>query len=254
VERRGVHLYCTNSLSCKPQITARLKHFSSRDAMDIRTLGGQTAAVLVEALSVSRVSELYGLCAEQLAALPGFGQKRAQKLLDELEASKARPLSAFLFALGIPNVGLKTAKDLARVFHTLEGVRQAEHDALVAIPDIGGIVADSLLQFFADPEIAGQLDTLVGMGLAQAQEGEGPASSTFAGKTFVLTGTLPTLGRREAAELIERLGGHCMGSVSKKTDYVLAGENAGSKLDKAESLGVQVIDEATLLSLAENNP
>ena len=247
VERRGVHLFCTNPFSCTPQIAARLAHFASRDAMDVRTLGEQTATQLVETLSVSRIAELYQLTLDELAAMPGFGEKRAQKLLDELEAAKKRPLSAFLFALGIPNVGLKTAKDLARMFRSLDGVRGADRETLVAIPDIGDIVADSLLTFFADTAIAEQLDRLVGFGLAQTQEDAAAVSSAFAGKTFVLTGTLPSLSRRDATERIERLGGHCLGTVGKKTDYVLAGENAGSKLTKAQSLGVAIIDEAILL-------
>jgi len=251
VERRGVHLYCTNSLSCKPQIAARLAHFAARDAMDIRTLGGQTAALLVETLDVTRVSDLYRLTVAQLSDLPGFGVKRAEKLLEELEASKARPLSAFLFALGIPNVGLKTAKDLARVFGSLEGVRAADRDSLVAIPDIGDVVADSLLQFFADPQISEQLDALVAFGLARAQESAGPVSSAFVGKTFVITGTLPTLSRREAQALVESLGGHCADSVSKKTDFVIAGENAGSKLTKALALGIELIDEGALMEWTE---
>lgn len=249
VEQRGAHLFCTNSLSCRPQIVGRIAHYASRDAMDIESLSGKTAAQLVDAFGIATIPELYDLTVERLVPLDRFGQKKAQNLIDALEQSKRRPLSAFLFALGIPNVGIKTARDLARRFGTLDAVRGATREALLAIDDVGDIVADSILQFFQDASIAAQVDALLNHGVAPTEEAAAASASPLAGKTVVVTGTLPSMGRREAEALIERLGGKAASSVSKKTDYVLAGENAGSKLDKARTLGVPVLDEAAFFTL-----
>lgn len=249
VEQRGAHLFCTNSLSCRAQITLRIAHYASRDAMDIETLSDKTASQLIDALHISTIPELYELTPAQLVALDRFGEKKAQNLLDALENSKHRPLAAFLFAIGIPNVGVKTARDLARRFGTLDAVRRADRDTLLAIPDVGGIVADSILTFFSDPSIAAQVDTLLAHGVAPAETKPMQGELPLTGKTVVVTGTLPTLSRREAEDLIESHGGKASGSVSKKTDYVLAGEAAGSKLDKARALGVPVIGESEFLSM-----
>ena len=249
VEQRGAHLFCTNSLSCKAQIKLRIAHYASRDAMDIETLSDRTAEQLIDAFGIATIPELYGITKESLLPLPGFQEKKAQNLLDALENSKHRPLGAFLFALGIPNVGVKTAKDLAKNLQTLYHVRSASREELLAIPDVGEIVADSIRSFFDDPSIAAQVDALLAHGVQPAEEEAGSMDSPIAGKTLVVTGTLPTMGRREAEALIERFGGKAAGSVSKKTDYVLAGENAGSKLDKAKELNVPVLDEAAFLKL-----
>ena len=248
VEMRGAHLFCTNSLSCRPQIAARLSHYASRDAMDIDTFAGKTAEQLIDAFGISTIPELYALSHEQLSALDRFGAKKAQNLLDALEASKHRPLSAFLFALGIPNVGTKTAKDLARHFGTLDAVRHASREELAAIDDVGDIVADGIVSFFADTRIADQIDRLLELGVQPeeaAKAADGPLP--LAGLTVVVTGTLPTLSRRDAENLIEQNGGKAAGSVSKNTAFVVVGENAGSKADKAQSLGIPMIDEAEFL-------
>ena len=248
VEMRGAHLFCTNSLSCRPQIAARLSHYASRDAMDIDTFAGKTAEQLIDAFGISTIPELYALSHEQLAALERFGHKKAQNLLNALEASKHRPLAAFLFALGIPNVGTKTAKDLARHFGTLDAVRHANREELAAIDDVGDIVADGIVSFFADPRIADQVDRLLALGV-QPEEAvkteNGPLP--LAGMTVVITGTLATLSRRDAEALVEQNGGKAAGSVSKNTSFVVVGENAGSKADKAQALGVPMIDEAEFL-------
>lgn len=249
VEEIGAHLFCTNSLSCKAQITLRLAHYASRDAMDIESFSDKTAAQLIEALHIVSIPELYALTHEQLVALDRFGAKKAQNLLDALEKSKTRPLGAFLFALGIPNVGSKTAKDLARRFGTLDAVRNASHEELIAIPDIGEIVAQSILSFFGDPSIAAQIDALLAHGVSPQSEQAANALSPIAGKTIVVTGTLPTLGRREAEALIEQNGAKAAGSVSKNTDYVLYGESAGSKLDKARELGIPLLTEQDFFRL-----
>ena len=246
VEHRGVHLYCTNPLSCRPQIISRLAHFASRDAMDIDTFAGKTAEQLFSDLNVATIPELYTLRRERLLDLEGFGEKKAQNLLTALENSKHRPLSAFLNALGIPNVGVKTARDLSLTFGSLEKLRSATFEELVAIEDVGEIVAESVLSFFHDPRISRQIDDLIAYGVSPVAD-RAATASPISGKTIVVTGTLPTLSRKEAEDLILDHGGKAAGSVSKKTDYVLAGEAAGSKLTKAKQLGIPVIDEQTLL-------
>lgn len=249
VEENGAHLFCTNSLSCRAQITLRLAHYASRDAMDIESFSDKTAGQLIEALGVDSIPALYALSKDQLVALERFGDKKAQNLLDAIEKSKTRPLGAFLFALGIPNVGNKTAKDLAKRFGTLEAVRAATREELLAIPDVGGIVAESILSFFGDANISAQIDQLLSYGVSPQSEQSANILSPIAGKTIVVTGTLPTLGRREAEALIEQNGAKAAGSVSKKTDYVLYGESAGSKLDKARELGVPLLTESDFLKL-----
>ncbi len=252
VEQRGAHLFCTNSLSCRPQIVGRIAHYASRDAMDIETFSGKTAGALVDALHIATIPELYEITKEQLLTLPGFQEKKAKNLLDALEQSKKRPLGNFLFALGIPNVGAKTAKVLAARFGTLAHIRSATAQELVAIEDVGDIMANSVVEFFQDPSIAAQVDALLSHGVNPQPEEAAKSGddAPFLGKTMVVTGTLSTIGRREAEQLIARLGGKAAGSVSKKTDYVVAGESAGSKLKKAQELGVLVLTEAEFLALA----
>ena len=247
VEQRGAHLYCTNSLSCRPQIAARLSHYASRDAMDIDTFSDKTAEQLIDAFGIETIPELYALTHEQLVALERFGQKKAQNLLNALEASKTRPLSAFLFALGIPNVGIKTAKDLSKTFKTFSAVRAASKEDLLAIEDIGEVVANDIVTFFADPSIAAQIDLLLARGIQPTEEAIGSGTQPLSGLTIVVTGTLPSLSRRDAESLIEQNGGKAAGSVSKKTSFVVAGEAAGSKLDKALALGIPVFNEAQFL-------
>lgn len=247
VEQRGAHLYYTNSLSCRPQIAARLSHYASRDAMDIDTFSDKTAEQLIDAFGIETIPELYALTHEQLVALERFGQKKAQNLLNALEASKTRPLSAFLFALGIPNVGIKTAKDLSKTFKTFSAVRAASKEDLLAIEDIGEVVANDIVTFFADPSIAAQIDLLLARGIQPTEEAIGSGTQPLSGLTIVVTGTLPSLSRRDAESLIEQNGGKAAGSVSKKTSFVVAGEAAGSKLDKALALGIPVFNEAQFL-------
>jgi len=253
VEMRGAHLYCTNSLSCRPQIAARLSHYASRDAMDIDTFAGKTAEQLIDAFGISTIPELYALSHEQLSALDRFGNKKAQNLIDALEASKHRPLSAFLFALGIPNVGTKTAKDLARHFGTLSAVRTATEEALSGIEDIGPVVAKDVSEFFADPRIAAQIDRLLELGVQPEETvvSDG-ADLPLKGMTVVITGTLSSLSRRDAEALVEQKGGKAAGSVSKKTAFVVVGENAGSKADKAKELGIPMLSEEEFLKRIES--
>ena len=248
VEHRGVHLYCTNSLSCAPQIAGRLAHYASRDAMDIDTFSEKTAALFVEELKLKSIPDLYDLGPQDYMGLQGFGERRINNLMAAIERSKDCTLGAFIFAIGIPNVGAKTAKDLARRFGTIEALRSATVEQLTEVPDVGEIVAKSIVEFFADPSIATQVDRLLAHGVKPRPE-EVQQDSPISGKTIVVTGTLEKLDRRQAEALIESLGGKAAGSVSKKTDYVLAGESAGSKLTKARELGVRVLNEQEFFEL-----
>ena len=248
VEHRGVHLYCTNSLSCAPQIARRLAHYASRDAMDIDTFSEKTAALFVEELKLKSIPDLYDLGPQDYMGLQGFGERRINNLMAAIERSKDCTLGAFIFAIGIPNVGAKTAKDLARCFGTIEALRSATVEQLTEVPDVGEIVARSIVEFFADPSIATQVDRLLAHGVKPRPE-EVQQDSPISGKTIVVTGTLEKLDRRQAEALIESLGGKAAGSVSKKTDYVLAGESAGSKLTKARELGVRVLNEQEFFEL-----
>lgn len=255
LEMRGAHLFCNNKLNCRPQIISRITHFASRDAMDIETFSEKTAGQLYDELNVHDSADLYELSFEQLVQLNRFGEKKAQNLLQALEDSKGRDLASFLFALGIPNTGKATTKMLADHFRDLDAVMQAKAEELAELPDIGGIVAESIVNFFADPVVVANVARLRALGVeAKAPEAPRPVStdSFFSGKTVVLTGSLQKLTRDEAAERLEALGAKVSGSVSKKTDLVIAGEKAGSKLAKAQQLGIQVIeDEDELIRLLE---
>ncbi len=248
VEQRGAHIFCTNSLSCAPQIAGRLAHYASRDAMDIDTFSEKTAALLVEEMQLKSIPDLYDMSAEDFAMLPGFKEKKIGNLIAAIEKSKDCSLGAFVFAIGIPNVGSKTARDLARHFGSLDAIRSAGPEELMAVQDVGQVVADSIIAFFADSSISAQVDRLLAHGVSPRPE-EIQHQSPITGKTLVVTGTLPTLDRREAEAMIERLGGKAAGSVSKKTSYVLAGENAGSKLTKARELGIPVLSEEEFFQL-----
>lgn len=249
VERKGVHAFCTNSLSCKPQIVGRLEHFASRSAMDIEGFSRKTAELLVDKLDLSTIPELYRLDEKSFAGFAGFAEKKIANLLSAIERSKDCETSAFVFALGIPNVGNKTAKDLADTFHSFEKIRTAKREALLTIPDVGEIVADSIIEFFSDDAISKQLDQLLLLGVTPRDAKGKKLHENISGKTVVVTGTLSKMGRKDVEDLISSLGGKASGSVSKKTDFVVAGENAGSKLDKARQLGIRVLTENEFFEL-----
>ena len=243
---RGANLFCMNRKSCKPQAVARLSHFAGRNAMDIEGFSEKTAELLYDVLAVRDPADLYRLTAAQLLALDGFQQKRADHLITALEKSRACGLDAFLFAIGIPNVGRKTARDLANDFGSLSAVAAATEERLTGIPEIGAVVAASIVEFFSFTENREMIDRLLAAGVSPSQA-EKAASDRLAGQTVVVTGTLPTLGREEAEALITAHGGRAAGSVSRKTSFVLAGDKAGGKLAKAEELGIPVLDEAAFL-------
>ena len=243
VEQRGAHVYCTNTLTCSPQIVGRLTHFASRDAIDIEGFSEKTAEQLVDKFGITTIPQLYELEYEQVSSLDKFKEKKTAKFLAAIEKSKDCKLSAFLFAIGIPNVGIKTSRVLAKRFHTLENVRNAKYDELREINDVGDIVAQSIVDFFADKEIAEAIDSLLKYGVKPEPEQSTTLEGVISGKTIVVTGSMQRMDRKQIEALIEELGGKAVGSVSKKTDLVVAGEGAGSKLSKAIELGIQVIDE-----------
>ncbi|WP_027091775.1 NAD-dependent DNA ligase LigA [Cohnella thermotolerans] len=247
LEMRGAHLFCNNRLGCKPQVVGRITHFASRDCMDIETFSGKTAEQLYEELGVRDPADLYGLTFEDLVKLERFGEKKANNLLAAIEKSKSRDLAAFLNALGIPNTGKATAKTLADHYGDLDKLMAAEAEELTALPDVGGIVAESIASFFRDPLVRASIARMREAGVRA--EAERPAaeaadaSHPLFGKTVVLTGTLTRFTRDEASKRLEALGAKVAGSVSKKTDLVIAGENAGSKLTKARELGIPVLED-----------
>lgn len=240
---RGAHLFCPNRDGCKKQIVMRLSHFAGREAMDIETFSEKTAEQLVNLNLIQEADQLYALEKEQLAGLDRFGEKKAENLIQAIEKSKTPKLSAFIYAIGIPNVGVKTARDLADRFGTIDALRAADAETLTGMDDVGEIVAESIRAFFDDPASARLVDALLAAGV-QPQSPEKIASGgAFEGMTVVVTGTLEHYSRAEAEEAIRRNGGKAAGSVSKKTSLVVYGEAAGSKLEKARALGVETIDE-----------
>ncbi|MEC5387907.1 NAD-dependent DNA ligase LigA [Uliginosibacterium sp. H3] len=240
---------CTGGLFCPAQRKQALLHFAQRRAMDIEGLGDKLVDQLVDAAIVKTPADIYKLGLLALANLERMAEKSAKNLLDAIEKSKTAPLQRFIFALGIRNVGEATAKDLARRFGNIHALMDADIEALLAVNDVGPIVAQSIVDFFAEPHNREVVEQLLAAGLILVQETINTGEGVLSGKTFVLTGTLPTMSRDEAGALIEQHGGKVSGSVSKKTSYVVAGTEAGSKLDKARDLGVTVLDEEGLLKL-----
>lgn len=244
-----VALRCVNP-QCPAQIREGLIHFVSRQAMNIDGLGEKVIAQLFEHGLVRSVADLYTLTKDELVALERMGEKSATNLLQAIETSKQNSLERLLFGLGIRHVGAKAAKTLAEHFETMERLQQATKEELTAIHEIGEKMADSIVTYFSKEEVKQLLERLRAYGVNMTYKGAKQTvdiSSTFAGKTFVLTGTLQSMSRSEAKEAIEALGGKVTGSVSKKTDVVVVGEDAGSKLEKAKQLGITIWDEARFL-------
>ncbi|HFD2051904.1 NAD-dependent DNA ligase LigA [Clostridium perfringens] len=239
----GVHIYCENTLGCKPQMVKTIVHFAGREAMNIAGFSEKTAEQLFEKLDIRDISDLYKLEYEKLLDLDKFGQKKAQNLLDAIEKSKDCTLEAFLYSLGIPNVGVKTAKDLVKRFESLENLEKATFEELVSVQDVGDIVARSIIEFFKEERTLKVINELLSLGVNPHYEKKEVLESPFMGKTVVVTGTLENYSRTSIKEKLESLGAKVSGSVSKKTDFVIAGEAAGSKYDKAKSLGVTILSE-----------
>lgn len=241
---------CTNP-ECPAQLLRVLIHFCSRDAMDIEGLGPAILSLFVEKGIIKTPNDIYSITKEEISELEGLGEKSADNLLGAIEKSKSNDLSKLIFALGIRHIGQKAGKLLASKFSDMDALMEASAEEISSIDGFGDIMAQSVENFFSLPQsrelIASLKESGVNMKSENVQKG-----NTFEGKTFVLTGTLPTLKRAEAAKIIESLGGKASSSVSKKTDYVLAGEDAGSKLRKAVELGITIITEEEFLKMTEN--
>lgn len=237
------------SSNCPAQQMRSIIHFASRDAMDIDGLGPAIIQQLIENGLVTDAADLYALKYEDLVGLERFADKSAQNLIHAIDASKERGLDRLLFALGIRMIGSRAAVLLARQFRTMDALLETDAETIAAVHEIGDKMANSFVHYRQEPKTAELLKKLKAAGVRMDYTGEDVISDTLAGKTFVLTGTLPTLKRNDAKKMIENCGGRVAGSVSKKTDYVVAGEEAGSKLEKAQSLGITIIDESGLLEL-----
>ena len=238
---------CTNP-DCPAQLVRSITHFCSRGAMDIEGMGEQSSEQFVRAGLITSIADLYDLSAPQIAALERKGEKSAAKLVAAIEQSKGRGLARLLYGFGIRHIGERSARQLAETFGSMDKLRQATFEELTAVPDVGEEMAQSVLAFFSHRQTQSQLARLAAAGVDMTQE-QTVKEAALLGKTFVLTGTLPTLTREQAKALIEQKGGKVTGSVSKKTSYVVVGEDAGSKLVRAQELQIPLLDEAALMNL-----
>ncbi|MEP1150879.1 MAG: NAD-dependent DNA ligase LigA [Balneola sp.] len=239
---------CINP-ECPPQVRIKIEHFAARDALDIEGLGESVVDQLVSEGLISNYADLYSLTVDQITPLERMAEKSAQNLIDGIAKSKTQPFEKVLYALGIRFVGKTVAKDLAKAFKNLEGLKSASDEELLAVDSIGPRIAESVIDFFENEVNQKIITKLQEAGLQFEIEASELASNILEGKKIVLTGSLPTLSRNEAKELIEKHGGKTASSVSKNTDYVLAGESAGSKLTKAQELGIEILDEEQFLSM-----
>jgi DNA ligase (NAD+) len=248
----GAYHKCPNRLGCPAQIHGSIRHYASRSALDIEGLGEKTVATFLEKGLITDLASLYRLSGEKIAGLEGFGEISARNLLDAIETSKEPELDRFLYGLGIPNVGEKTASDIAAAFGSFEDIRKAGLDPLLMVNGVGPIVAQSIVDFFGNPSISEALDRLLlEVKPRRAAAAEGPRAE-FAGKAFVFTGNLKRFTREEAERLVESLGGRTSSSVSRKTDYVVYGPGAGRKLEKARELDVRLLTEEEFLGLVDS--
>ena len=245
----GAALRCTNS-ACPAQLSRSIEHFASKGAMNIDGLGPQIVELLLANSKISDVADLYSLTVEDIEPLERMGRKSAQNLVSAIEASKSVGLARLVYALGIREVGEVAAAALASRFGTLEALLSATVEDIVAIENFGEVTAEYVVNFFTHPQNRALCARLEAVGVLTVDT-SAPAGELFASKSFVLTGTLPTMSRDEASALIKQNGGKVVGSVSKKTDFVVAGEAAGSKLTRAQELGIRIISEAELLEMIE---
>ncbi|MBR2870670.1 MAG: NAD-dependent DNA ligase LigA [Clostridia bacterium] len=241
VKEVGANLFCPNE-NCRPRIIAKLANFASKGGMNIEGFSEMTAGILYDNFGVKDFSDLYDLEREKLLSLEGFKDAKTDNLLNAIEQSKNVEFSNFIFALGIDNVGKKTAKDLARAFSTIENLSKANKEELLQVSEIGEIIADCIVDYFNDENNLNEIAHLLEKGIKISAQSE-IKQGVFTGEKVVLTGTLSEFKRDQAAKIIEDLGGQIMSSVSKKTTLVVAGEEAGSKLDKARALNIKIIDE-----------
>ncbi len=249
VELRGPFTLCPNRFGCSAQLKGRIVHFASRHGLDIEGLGEETAALLVDQELVRELADLFELTPERLVPLPGFAEKSATNLVEAIQSRRTTDLRRFLFGLGIPEVGVAVAADLARHFRTLDAVREADAEALQQVRGVGPIMSEQIVAFFADQRNAAAIDAVAGR--MERLEVEAPAGEGGAleGKRFVFTGALEAMSRSRAKKLVEGLGARATGSVSGETDVLVAGEAAGSKLTRAQELGVEIMEEEAFLAL-----
>lgn len=246
----GANLFCPNR-RCRPRVIAKLTNFTSKNGMNVEGFSEQTAALLYESFGVENTSDLYRLKREDFLSLEGFKDAKSDNLYGALQRSKSVNLANFIYALGIENVGKKTAVDLSNHFKSLQAFISANTETLVSIGDIGEITAESIVGYFSDENNLSEINALLSLGVTVDYINE-KKGDVFSGEKFVLTGTLENFKRDEAAKIIESLGGEVLSSVSKNVTVVLAGENAGSKLDKARALNIKIMDEETFKSLVKS--
>lgn len=244
----GANLYCVNAEKCRPQIVARITHYCSKNACDIEGISEKTVTQLVDKLSVQSVADLYELTESDLAELDGFKDKKIDNFISSVKKSVNVPLTKFIFALGLDNVGTVTAKDLASRFGSVDGLKNATKEQLMQIDGVGDVVAEGIVQYFSESQNLDIISRLKTLGI-DPQYHVQKAEGVFVGKKVVLTGSLDGYKRSEAAQLIEQRGGEIASSVSKSVNLVVAGQDAGSKLDKAKALGIEIIDEARFTEL-----
>jgi DNA ligase (NAD+) len=247
----GEAAYRCTGIDCPAQLERNIIHFVSRDAMDIEGMGPSVVAKLLENGIIKSSADIYYITKDEIAGLNKLGEKSADNLLASIEKSKSNDLSRLIYAMGIRHIGAGAGKLIAKKVKTIDALFDITAEQLTEIDDVGGIMAESVVDFFAQPHMREYVDRLKAAGVNTEYIEEGDTGTSLEGMTIVVTGTLPTLGRKEATELIEKNGGKASGSVSKKTTYVLAGEAAGSKLTKANELGIPVIDEAEFLRMIE---
>lgn len=249
----GANLFCTNHKGCYEQIIDRLTHFVSRDAFNIEGLSEKTLKVLFEKFKVAYPYELFTIKPEMLTGLEGFKDKKINNLIDSINKSKTIDWANFIFALGIMNIGKKTAFTLSKIFKSVEELKQADLEALTAIDDVGEIVATSIIEYFRDEDNLNNINKLFELGVIINQPKQIYSNSPFSNKTVVLTGTLENYGRADLTKILQNLGANVTSSVSKKTDYVIVGADAGSKLAKAKELKIQTLNEQQLIEMLNNN-
>ena len=247
VEVRGVFAYCTDSEACEPALVSRFAYFVCRDAMDIEGLSDKTLELLYSEGKIRDFADLYSLSADDLSDLEGFKDKKIANILAAIAASKHTELKRFLFAIGIPGIGKKAAAQLADAFGTLEAARAAKEEELLALDDFGDVMAKNVIAFWNDPLRAAEVDRLIAAGITFEQKER--TEGAFSGKKVVLTGSLARFTRSEAKKLIEERGGEVADGVSAKVNLVIAGEAAGSKLEKAKKLGIEIIDEQKFVEM-----
>jgi DNA ligase (NAD+) len=243
---------CPNGLECPAQLKGAVQHFGSRDALDIRGLGKETVDALVSTGLVKSIADLFLLTVDSVKQLEGFADVSARNLVDAIHRAKKPSLARFVYALGIPQIGTETARDLALHFGSLQAIEDASEEALTAVPGIGETVAKAVRAFFVQMENRRIIERCLEAGVEPVPPERPAAAGAFAGKSVVFTGTL-SMPRAEAEDVVRRQGGRVSGSVSKATSFVVAGEEAGAKLDKARKLGVAVLTEQQFLEMARGD-